>query len=46
MASIPASESLAPGMSRLVISNHTDASCFRYSSVSSTGCRCPEQIRR
>ena len=45
-ASISVSESFSPGISSVVISNHTSVSCFRYTSVSSTGCRCPKQIFR
>src|SRR6185503_8390500 len=43
-ASISASESFLPGISSVVISVQTPVSLTRYSSVSSTGCRCPPQI--
>jgi hypothetical protein len=38
-ASTSAAESFSPGISSVVISNHTPVSCFRYSRVSSTGAR-------
>ena len=40
-----ASESFFPGISSVVISNHTVVSCLRYSSVSSTADSWPPQIR-
>ena len=39
IASISALESFLPGISSVVISNQTSVSCFRKTSVSSTGCR-------
>jgi len=41
-----ASESLCPGMSRVVISNQTCVSRFKYTSVSSTGWRWPRHTFR